>query len=286
MIRVVSASHYLQPLHDEEPLPKLDDALRELCREDFRRTDRFIQLALLGSARCATGYGLQATCGVYLGSGLGPIGNNIVTQQQLIRDREIPKPFNFINTLGTSAGFYIARNLGLRGQNIFISRRSASLEAVLSIAIADLMLGAVGQALVGVVEEATLPLAAHRQRQGLVEALPLSEGSHWLLLEAGDTGGRQIQLMRFADYAALEGFLKPLRGSGARLYCTRGMETRFAENLRQMFPDNARQNPTVAFHDSLEAAWLTQFLTAGGLDKLFMVSGDNVRGWTLFQFSA
>ncbi len=284
MIRVVAASHYLHPLHDAEPLPKLDGVLRELCREDFRRTDRFIQLALLGSARCATGHELQATCGVYLGSGLGPIGNNIVTQQQLIRDREIPKPFNFINTLGSSAGFYIARNLGLRGQNIFISRRSASLEAVLSMAIADLMLGAVGQALVGVVEEATLPLAAHRQRQGLVKALPLSEGSHWLLLQAGDTG-RQIQVMRFADYAALEGFIEPHCGLGARLYCMRGMEPSFAQNLRQLFQDNARQNPVVAFHDSLEAAWLTQFLTAGGLDKLFMVSGNNVRGWTLFYFS-
>jgi hypothetical protein len=286
MIRVVSTSHYLQPLHDAQPLPRLDAALRELCREDFRRTDRFIQLALLGSARCASGHELQATCGIYLGSGLGPIGNNIVTQQQLIRDREIPKPFNFINTLGSSAGFYIARNLGLRGQNIFISRRSANLEAVLSIAMADLMLGVVGQALVGVVEEATLPLAAHRQRQGLVGALPVSEGSHWLLLRAGDTGGRPIQLMRFTDYAGLEDFLKPPRNLGARLCCMRGMETHFAESLRQLFPDSDPRNPEMAFHDSLEAAWLTQFLTTGGSDRLFMVNGNNVRGWTLFYFSA
>jgi hypothetical protein len=239
MIRVVSASHYLQPLHDAEPLPRLDDTLRKLCREDFRRTDRFIQLSLLGSARCASGHELQATCGVYLGSGLGPIGNTIVTQQQLIRDREIPKPFNFINTLGSSAGFYIARNLALSGQNIFVSRRSASLEAVLSVAIADLMLGAVSQALVGVVEEATLPLAAHRQRQGLADALPISEGSHWLLLQADGTGGRQTQLLRFADYAALEGFLKPRCRIGDQLYCARGVELRFAETLRQMLPGNA-----------------------------------------------
>ncbi|HEX6550617.1 MAG TPA: hypothetical protein VF117_08080, partial [Gammaproteobacteria bacterium] len=141
MIQVASASHYFQPIDDESSLPSLDDRLRELCRENFRRIDRFIQLALLGSARCVTGRQLQTDCGIYLGSGLGPIGNNVVTQQQLIRDREIPKPFNFINTLGSSSGFYVARNLGLSGQNFFVSRRGASLDAVMCQAVADLTLG-------------------------------------------------------------------------------------------------------------------------------------------------
>ena len=286
MIQVMSASHYLQPLNDAASLPVLDDALRKLCREDFRRIDRFIQLTLLGSARCVAGHELQAECGVYLGSGLGPIGNNIVTQQQLIRDREIPKPFNFINTLGSSAGFYVARNLGLSGQNIFVSRRGASLEAVLSLAIADIRLGVVSQALVGVVEEVTLPLAAHRQRQALPEALPLSEGSHWLLLQPDGEGGKPIQLKRFADYAALEDFLKPLCSMGDQLCCAPGMEPRFAETLRQIFPGNTLPNPTFAFHDSQEAAWVTQFLTADRRSNLFLVSGDSVRGWVLFHFGA
>jgi len=286
MIQVVSASHYLQPLNDAASLPVLDDALRKLCQEDFRRIDRFIQLALLGSARCVAGYELQAECGVYLGSGLGPIGNNIVTQQQLIRDREIPKPFNFINTLGTSAGYYVARNLGLNGQNIFVSRRSASLEAVLSLAIADIKLGIVTQALVGVVEEVTLPLAAHRQRQKLSETLLLSEGSHWLLLRPNDAGNRQVQLKRFADFAALEYYLKPLCSMGDQLYCARGMELSFATTLRLLFPDNTIANAAIAFHDSQEAAGVTQYLTGDRQSNLFLVSGDTVRGWVLFHFGA
>ena len=112
-------------------------ALKPVCREHFRRVDRFIQLALLGSGRCVAGQELAPDLALYLGSGLGPMSNNITTQQQLIRDRLLPKPFNFINTLGNSAGYYVAKNLGLNGQNLFISRRGASFQATLVAALVD-----------------------------------------------------------------------------------------------------------------------------------------------------
>ena len=160
--RVLSASHHLQAVREGEPLPALNQALKEVCREHFRRIDRFIQLALLGSARCVGGRMLETGCGVYLGSGFGPIACNVAVQEQMLRDHELPKPFDFVNTLGVSAGFYVAKNFGLTGQNLCISRRGASLEAVLTAALTDLALGAVSQALVGVVEEVTLPLTEHQ----------------------------------------------------------------------------------------------------------------------------
>lgn len=193
MIRVTAASHYLHPVRDGEALPSLDAALQPLCREHFRRIDRFIQLALLGSAQCVAGRHIAPDCGLYLGSGLGPMGNNIDTQQQLIRDRLIPKPFNFINTLGNSAGYYVAKNLGLSGQNLFISRRRASFAAVLEAAWVDLECGATRQALLGVVEEVTLPLAEHRRRQDLPADIAVAEGSHWLLLEADAGTGHRLE---------------------------------------------------------------------------------------------
>jgi hypothetical protein len=192
MIRVTAVSHYLHAVRDGEVLPSLDQALKPLCREQFRRIDRFIQLALLGTARCVAGRTLAPDCGLYLGSGLGPMSNNISTQEQLIRDRLIPKPFNFINTLGNSAGYYVARNLGLSGQNLFISRRGASFQAVLEAALVDMEGGAVSQALVGVVEEVTLPLAGHRRRQGLAPDTLVAEGSHWLLLEKAAAAGHVL----------------------------------------------------------------------------------------------
>lgn len=284
MIRVASASHYFQPIDDESSLPSLDDRLRELCRENFRRIDRFIQLALLGSARCVTGRQLQTDCGIYLGSGLGPIGNNVVTQQQLIRDREIPKPFNFINTLGSSAGFYVARNLGLSGQNFFVSRRGASLDAVMCQAVADLTLGIVRQALIGVVEEVVLPLAGHRKRQRLPETAALSEGSHWLLLQADGEGRRQMALRRFANRLALLDFLKPLWKAGDQLLCARSVEPGTAEMLCREVTGSAISHGDQTFHDSLEAAWVTEYLTGDAPGNLMLASGDDSRGWSLFHF--
>ena len=286
MIKIVSASHYLQPVNDDAALTSLESSLKDLCREPFRRIDRFIQLALLGSANCAAGRKLRPDCGIYLGSGLGPIGNNIVTQEQLIRDAEIPKPFNFINTLGSSAGFYVARNLGLQGQNFFISRRGASLQAVLSAAMADMLLGFVTQALVGVVEEVALPLDAHRLRQHLSQDILLAEGSHWLLLQSGAGDSRSLDLQRFAEFTALEDFLESAWHTGDRLCCATSMDNRVADTLRQGFAAGTLLDPDGAFHDSLEAAWLAAFAAGSEPGNLFLVDGHRQRGWSLFHLGA
>lgn len=245
MIRVTAVGHVFNPLQDGAPLPSLDAGLEQVCRERFRRVDRFIELALLGSGRCAAGRSLDADCGLYLGSGLGPMSGVIATQQQLIRDRELPKPFNFINTLGNSAGYYVAKNLGLHGQNLFISRRGASLQALLNAVLTDMEAGIVRQALVGVVEEATLPLTEHRRRQGLPGDTAVAEGSHWLLLEKGVTAGHRLEHEHVTRYEAVA-------------------------------------SRPAAFHDSIAAAQLTEQLLKGAVAVL--ADGDPVRGWELFHF--
>ena len=245
MIRVAAVGHVFNALQDGAPLPSLDADLEQVCRERFRRMDRFIELALLGSGRCAAGRTLDSDCGLYLGSGLGPMTGIIATQQQLIRDRETPKPFNFINTLGNSAGYYVAKNLGLHGQNLFISRRGASLQALLCAAVTDLQAGVLRQALVGVVEEATLPLMEHRRRQGLPADTVVAEGSHWLLLEQGAAAGHRLE----------------------REY---------------VIHHEVTASKPAAFHDSIVAALLTENLLKGAAAVL--ADGDAVRGWELFHF--
>ena len=245
MIRVASVSHYLHAVREGEPLPALETALKEVCRENFRRIDRFIELALLGSGRCAKGHTLASDCGLYLGSGLGPMVDNIACQEQLIRDAELPMPFDFINTLGNSAGYYVAKNLGLSGQNLFVSRRGASFEAVLEAALVDLDCGAVRQALIGVVEEATEPYAEHRRRQGLPADTVVAEGSHWLLLERDAAAGHRLEREHVARY------------------------------------ETAVPGATV-FHDSITGARVTERLAAGG--SYTLADGDAARGWELFHF--
>ena len=206
-LKVVSAGHYLHIMQEGEALPDLAPALKQVCRERPRRVDRFIELALLGSGQCVAGRTLRPDCGIYLGSGFGPVGTNVAVQEQLFRDRECPKPFDFMNLLGASAGFHVAKNLGLAGPNLFISRRGASLEAAFASAQADMRLGIVSQALLGVVEEVTLPLVQHRQRHKLPADTPVAERSHWLLLEKEGTEERLpwLQLKELEGYPQAQG---------------------------------------------------------------------------------
>jgi hypothetical protein len=263
MIRVTSVAEVFHPLQDGAPLPPLAAELKPVCREHFRRVDRFIELALLGSGRCAAGHRLVPDCGLYLGSGLGTMTSIIQSQEQLLRERELPTPFNFINTLGNSAGYYAAKNLGLTGQNLFISRRGASLPAALTAAWLALELDVVRQALVGVVEEATLPLEEHRRRQGLPAGTAVAEGSHWLLLEKDAGAGHSFELQHLADPTEYAAALETARRQGA--------------SLSPSAPDGP-------FHDSWSGAWLTQRLKQGG--AVWLTEGDEVRGWDLFHFGA
>jgi len=168
--------------------------LADVCRERFRRIDRFTQLALLGSARCVQGRELPANTGLYISSGFGSIANTINVQQQIFVEYRVPKPLNFINTLSNSAGYYVARNLGLQARNQFVGRDVAPLEAALQLAMLDLELGNVEQALVGVVDEVSLPLDEHARRLGVDADVVLAEGSHWFLLAAAANSASTILL--------------------------------------------------------------------------------------------
>lgn len=286
MARVLAASHYMQPVQEGAELLPLSQALKEACRGHFRRIDRFIQLALLGSARCAGGRELKTDCGMYLGSGFGPVASNVAVQEHMLRDAELPMPFDFVNTLGVSAGFHVAKNLGLTGQSLCISRRGASLEAVLAAALTDLELGVVSQALVGVVEEVTLPLAQHRLRHGLAADATVAEGSHWLLLEAGGDAGKALDLQRFREFSVLEAELGSRCRPADRLCLARSLEEAAAGKLWRRFPDAYSGDPAGAFHDNLEAAWVAEFAAGDAAGSLFLADGDHKRGFSLLHLGA
>lgn len=189
MFDVVSLGNYAAtPLDREEgsALENLRALTKSLCREPYRRIDRFIRLCLIGSARCVANLSedvpLADGTGLYIASSMAAMSNNISVQQQMFVDGQLPKPVNFINTLSNSAGYYVAHNLELNSQNLFLSRGDASLEALLQMLEQDFQLGSVSQALVGVVDECVEPLELHRKRLGLDEDALLGEGSHWFLL--------------------------------------------------------------------------------------------------------
>jgi hypothetical protein len=269
---LLSGSHYLHPVGDQA-LPSLEQDLRAVCREHHRRVDRFIQLALLGAARCAAGRRLDADCFLYLGSGVGPEGNNIVVQEQICRDHLLPRPFNFVNTLGASATFYVAKDLGLNGQSWWAARRGASLEALLELAFADLELGLCSQALVGVVEECPAPYEDHRRRVGAPADAVLAEGSHWLLLDARATAGAGgIAGVFGLDHAGLVQSLRDAWRGGDSLAFGPGIAKALAADLAAAAGVPALRTELPS-HDSLAAARLTHWLGTPTGGRLHLLCG-------------
>ncbi len=197
MIEILGAAHYFHAMRDGESPPSLEERLRAVRREHFRRIDRLIELALVGSGECVAGKTLAPDCGLYISSGIGPIGSNVVVQDAVSRDAKLPMPFNFVNTLGSSAGYYVGKNLGLSGESTFVSRRGSAFAAALACAAADLSAGVVSQALVGAIEECLLPVDRFHTLAGLPADAVAAEGSHWLLVGDSDGSGAGVPRATF-----------------------------------------------------------------------------------------
>lgn len=192
MLDILALGDYyceITPEIENTGLHDLRDRIQRYCRERFRRIDRFSQLCLLGSSLCAEhalshGLTMGTSTGLYIGSRFAALANTVDVHRRMMTRGQIPKPAHFINTLSNSAGYYVARNLALTGKNSFVSRADASLEAALQMVQLDLLSGHIQQALVGIVDEAVLPLSEHRQRLEVDPDCSLAEGSHWFLIRA------------------------------------------------------------------------------------------------------
>lgn len=282
---ILAASHYVHGVADGAALPSLDARLNAVSRERFRRIDRFIALAVMGSAECAAKRELADDCGLYLSSGVGPVGSNTQVQEQLCRDHLLPKPFHFVNTLGSAAGHYVAKNLGLRGQNLFISRRGDAFQAALSVACADLQLGVVSQALVGAVEECTLPLEDHRRRQGLAGDVALAEGSHWILVGRG-AGGVPLTFERLDDRAQVESRMEASAGSRTAWSFGHSVDRDLKAAWRKSLGRENLYEPALPFHDSLDAAVMTHKMQSSESRSLCFASGNDRSGWSFLRIGA
>lgn len=197
IMRIASASHYFHKLGAE--YPSIDARVNAVTRERYRRIDRFVQLTLLGAAECARGASLARDCGLYLSSGVGPITSNVLVQDAIHRDSRMPMPFSFVNTLGSSACYHVAKELELTGEAIMVARSETSFSAALACAHADLASGVSSQILIGAVEECVLPTERHRALLRRDERMNVAEGSHWLLLERADDTVNVARIENFAD---------------------------------------------------------------------------------------
>lgn len=192
MLDIYAVGDYYANLTDDvsgddlNQLPDVSNDVKALCTQRFRRIDRFTQLCLLGSARCAQQVketqAISPSTGLYIGSRYASLGNTTEVHRSMITEGHIPKPAKFINTLSNSAGYQVGKNLGLSGKNLFVSRDDTSFEAALEIAAIDLLADQLNFAFVGCVDEAVAPFKEHRLRLQIDADEPIAEGSHWFFV--------------------------------------------------------------------------------------------------------
>lgn len=255
----------------------LRQALEEVCEERLRRIDRFTQLALLGSGRCVAGVTLAERTGLYISSGFGSIANTIAVQRRIFEEHQIPKPVNFINTLSNSAGYYVARNLDLHSRNLFVGRDAAPTEAAVRLATVDLALGNVEQALVGIVDEGSWPLADHARRLGAAPHAKLAEGSHWLLLQShsSDASGARIGDVRTLNGPdeLSEWFGQTGHAPDAKIYLAPGVEP----DISAACPPLDAFTPSLGGYMARTAGAVIRFLDSSESGELLTVAGGDER---------
>lgn len=215
-LHIIASGSYCDVI-GQEGAPDLKSLVRESTGVAVRRVTRFVQLALIGAGRCAQTVELPTGTAVYFSSCRGDIDVTVELLNDVIRQREMPGPLTFVNSVSNAACFHVASVLGLKGRSNFITNRFDPLAAALKSAWVDLVRGEVEMALVGSVDVSSNPLEHHRRRVALEDNQPAGEASHWLLVTPSP-GQRQslariIALEKFCDWAEFGSWLE------ARQFC-------------------------------------------------------------------
>ncbi|HUP91119.1 MAG TPA: hypothetical protein VM074_02650 [Solimonas sp.] len=182
MLSLAACATLHHPLAEGGPPAELRAELGALTGRTFRRINRYIELSLLGAARCRAELGSMAPgAALYLCTDIGMLADTSRIVSAMLSERRVPTPFEFMNVSGSMASFQVAQHLGLEGPQLSLHRSHAGFEAALQ--FLELKSAPHRQALVGFVEEGCWPLAEQRERLHWPEGL-LAECSHWFYFDA------------------------------------------------------------------------------------------------------
>ena len=124
--------------------------LKKTYKLDTRRQDRFIHLALWGAKRVQDRCEVNIDDELYITSGVGNMDIVQKSNEYVKIQKEILRPFDFINMLGNTTSYYVAKALEIQGKNLFQISNSftfihslISIYASLSISKKEALLGCV-----------------------------------------------------------------------------------------------------------------------------------------------
>jgi hypothetical protein len=179
------------PLSADAAPVALRDSVGAVAPSVSRMASRFAQLAVLGAATCLRQLPRPPHSGtrVYLGTGLGDVAaTDALYYCVMPPSGQAPPPARFATSGNNMAAFFVAKHTGLTARNLTVSQAELSFEAALDLAFSDLSAGATDSALVGAVDETTVPREYYTRRYAVAPEQFIGEGSGWLLLRSVRAG--------------------------------------------------------------------------------------------------
>ena len=93
--------------------------LKQKYALETRRQDKFIHLAVYGAQLLKEKVEIKSDDELYITSGVGDVDIVQKTNTYMYKENQPLKLFDFINLLGNTTSYYVAKSLGLKGKNIF-----------------------------------------------------------------------------------------------------------------------------------------------------------------------
>jgi len=174
---------------------------KKVASSYIRRTDRFIQLGILGVSEIEN---LASDTALYLVSGQGDLSVFNRSCEQRYIDKTPPKPVDFINSLSNTAGFYLSKYLELDSENLNLSHHGFVVENALRLAQAKFNLNQDKQILLGGIDERPCEKTSPNDYLGLAEEVKIGEGSSWLLLNQEESNAL-AQIIDVSETMSLDG---------------------------------------------------------------------------------
>src|SRR3989338_7737569 len=218
----------------EDTMPlDLQALLKTFTEQDLRRAGHFTELAVAGSQLCISRLKqpLNQDTAVYFSTGLGEVQKTVALFQQVMdEDAGLVSPYSFVNSVSSTAGFYVAKAAGLKSRNLTVCQEEFSFEAAFKLAQTDLENNEVDFAMVGGADECSHPRAEQIPPTQLEASHPRGEGGGWRC--RGKTGrhaiGEVLMVMEItgdtpaAWLTAVEGILSPWLKKGHKTYLLPG----------------------------------------------------------------
>ncbi len=263
--------------------------IKEVFGKQIRRIGPFIQMALIGANDTIRSAPLPENTNVYLTSASGDMDVTIDVLNRTVRDRQVPKPLSFINTVSNAACYYFTKHFNIGGSTSFLSTREFALESAFIQACLDITTLGVETALVGSVDIITQPETTHRIRVGALENDPLAQGSHWFRLGQPNSDksstekplGYLIDAFLFRDANALINHVKPLLKNTDKISFGNRIKPQTKQEIQSQFENSeyALNIPAKGHYGTNAGHVLRDYLTHEKLAETQLVYiQENTRG--------